>query len=227
MMKEPMGTFTSSKLDTSRPLFAYKVRASTGEGSSKQKRVDGFLLVAWFVVTTLRLQCEHAESETRYLAYLTPVDDQERFMRVADFRFVVGKCYDELKRSRGLTGYYLLRSIVKNVVLPVKGPLVQQREDLGNPLCAVLAELGKTLDTIKEDLNKELKVTIGAVQVREAQLTRKQTRVTARQTTWTVALTVLAAVYLPMTLVTGIFGMNITEINSEATTPNAWWAVGA
>ena len=56
---------------------------------------------------------------------------------------------------------------------------------------------------------------------------REQARVTARQTTWTVALTVLAAVYLPMTLVTGIFGMNITEISSEATAPNAWWAVGA
>jgi hypothetical protein len=49
--------------------------------------------------------------------------------------------------------------------------------------------------------------------------------VTARQTAWTVALTVLAAVYLPMTLVTGIFGMNITEISSEVTAPNAWWAV--
>lgn len=56
---------------------------------------------------------------------------------------------------------------------------------------------------------------------------REQARVTARQTTWTVALTVVAAVYLPMTLVTGIFGMNITEISSEATAPHAWWAVGA
>jgi membrane protein implicated in regulation of membrane protease activity len=54
---------------------------------------------------------------------------------------------------------------------------------------------------------------------------KEQAAVTARQTTWTVALTVLAAVYLPMTLVTGIFGMNITEISSEATAPNAWWAV--
>lgn len=56
---------------------------------------------------------------------------------------------------------------------------------------------------------------------------REQVRVTARQTTWTVALTILAAVYLPMTLVTGIFGMNITKISSEATAPNAWWAFGA
>jgi heme/copper-type cytochrome/quinol oxidase subunit 2 len=56
---------------------------------------------------------------------------------------------------------------------------------------------------------------------------KEQATVTARQTAWTVALTVLAAVYLPMTLVTGIFGMNITEVSSEKTAPNAWWAVGA
>jgi Mg2+ and Co2+ transporter CorA len=42
-------------------------------------------------------------------------------------------------------------------------------------------------------------------------------------------LTVLAAiyVYLPMTLVTGTFGMDITGIRSEATAPDAWWAFGA
>ena len=89
-----------------------------------------------------------------------------------------------------------------------------------------MATLEARLDTVKEGLNEEIQVAIGTVQVREAQLTREQTRITARQTTWTVALTVLAAVYLPMTLVTGIFGMNITEISSEATAPNAWWAVG-
>lgn len=95
------------------------------------------------------------------------------------------------------------------------------------PIRTHLAELEKKLDAIKEDLNEELQVVVGTVQVRDAQLMKAQARVTARQTTWTVALTVPAAVYLPMTLVTGIFGMNITETSSEATAPNAWWAVGA
>ncbi|GAB7329674.1 hypothetical protein MBLNU13_g01410t1 [Cladosporium sp. NU13] len=104
---------------------------------------------------------------------------------------------------------------------------LQQREDVKKPLRVFLTELQKKLDAIKEDLNEELQVAIGTVQVREAELTREQTRVTTRQSTWTVALTVLAAVYLPMTLVTGIFGMNNTEISSEATAPNAWWDVGA
>jgi membrane protein YqaA with SNARE-associated domain len=61
-------------------------------------------------------------------------------------------------------------------------------------------------------------VVIGSVQVEDA-------RTMKRQTEWTVVLAVLAAIYLPMTLVTGIFGMNITEINTDATRPDKWWTV--
>lgn len=83
-----------------------------------------------------------------------------------------------------------------------------------------LQGLQERLDVIKEDLNEEIQIAIGLVQVHDAQTMKKQT-------TWTMVLTVLAAIYLPMTLVTGIFGMNITEISSEATAPDAWWAFGA
>lgn len=83
-----------------------------------------------------------------------------------------------------------------------------------------LQELQERLDAVKEDLNEEIQLAIGSVQVHDAQTMKKQT-------TWTVVLTVLAAIYLPMTLVTGIFGMNITEISAEAKAPNAWWAFGA
>ncbi|GAB7329675.1 hypothetical protein MBLNU13_g01411t1 [Cladosporium sp. NU13] len=135
------------------------------------------------------------------------MDDQERFTQLIDFPF-------------DLEGPFTKRDL--GGVLDL-----QQREDVKKPLRVFLTELQKKLDAIKEDLNEELQVAIGTVQVREAELTREQTRVTTRQSTWTVALTVLAAVYLPMTLVTGIFGMNNTEISSEATAPNAWWDVGA
>lgn len=97
-------------------------------------------------------------------------------------------------------------------------PLAElEREDLKRLLRSHLAKLEAQLDAVKVYLNDEIQVAIGTVQVREAQLMREQVKVTARQTTWTVALTILAAVYLPMTLVTGIFGMNITKISSEAT----------
>jgi len=51
-----------------------------------------------------------------------------------------------------------------------------------------------------------------------------------RQAEWTVMLAALAAVYLPITLVTGIFGMNIIEITRTSGAPSRWsivvaWAV--
>jgi len=69
-------------------------------------------------------------------------------------------------------------------------------------------------------LNEEIQMAIGSVQVEDA-------RVMRRQTEWTVVLAVLAAIYLPMTLVTGILEMNITEISAEATAPNRWSVVHA
>jgi len=69
-------------------------------------------------------------------------------------------------------------------------------------------------------INQEIQVVIGSVQVEDAKTMK-------RQTEWMVALALLAAVYLPMTLVTGIFGMNISEINADKTLPSRWAAVKA
>ena len=74
--------------------------------------------------------------------------------------------------------------------------------------------------TMTQTVNEEIQMVIGSVQVEDA-------RVMRRQTEWTVVLAVLAAIYLPMTLVTGIFGMNITEIGAEATAPDRWSVVKA
>jgi len=69
-------------------------------------------------------------------------------------------------------------------------------------------------------INQEIQVVIGSVQVEDAKTMK-------RQTEWMVALALLAAIYLPMTLVTGIFGMNISEINADETLPSRWVAVKA
>lgn len=88
-----------------------------------------------------------------------------------------------------------------------------------------LLALQVRLDAIREDLNEEIQVVIGAVQVRDAQEMKKQTRETVRLANVTVALAILAAIYLPMTLVTGIFGMNVTEITRTDNAPRSWWVV--
>lgn len=67
-------------------------------------------------------------------------------------------------------------------------------------------------------INQEIQVVIGSVQVEDAKTMK-------RQTEWMVALALLAAIYLPMTLVTGIFGMNISEINADETLPSKWAAL--
>lgn len=67
-------------------------------------------------------------------------------------------------------------------------------------------------------INQEIQVVIGSVQVEDAKTMK-------RQTEWMVALALLAAIYLPMTLVTGIFGMNISEINADEKLPSRWAAL--
>ena len=84
----------------------------------------------------------------------------------------------------------------------------------------MLEELLERLQTMTHAVNGEIQMVIGSVQVEDA-------RVMKRQTEWTVVLAVLATIYLPMTLVTGIFGMNITEIDAGGTAPDAWSVVKA
>ena len=73
---------------------------------------------------------------------------------------------------------------------------------LGQTLTEVFGDLNK----LDKELNDEIHLIIGAVTVQDSDANKVQTE---RAT----LLTLLAAVYLPLTLVTGIFGMNIKDIN--------------
>jgi Mg2+ and Co2+ transporter CorA len=67
---------------------------------------------------------------------------------------------------------------------------------------------------LKQDINDTTTLLIGAISVMDARASRIQ----ARRST---ALTALAAIYLPLSLATGVFGMNIREINHGSP---KWWA---
>jgi hypothetical protein len=100
------------------------------------------------------------------------------------------------------------------------------------------SELDNRLRTIIAALNDEIGIVIGSVQIQDAKAMKKQaeltmqltdstmrqTEISVRQTRWTVALALLAALYLPMTLVTGIYGMNIKEISGDKG-PKWWWVL--
>jgi hypothetical protein len=73
-------------------------------------------------------------------------------------------------------------------------------------LSKTLSRIAEDLDKLDKELNGEIHLIIGAVTVQDSDANKTQTE---RAT----LLTLLAAVYLPLTLVTGIFGMNIKDIS--------------
>lgn len=83
-----------------------------------------------------------------------------------------------------------------------------------------LEKMEQRVAILTRAVNQEIQVVIGSVQVEDAKTMK-------RQTEWMVVLALLAAIYLPMTLVTGIFGMNISEINADQSLPDRWSAVRA
>jgi hypothetical protein len=227
--------FMYTVLGTHWPFFVCRIPSSNNKTSSVQRLVDGFALVGWTLTTATERETHEAEQNLRRLAYTSFEDDQERFTQLISFRRDVAHCYGHLKSLHKVVETYLELSeshisFYEEMyrVASHTQPLVEtERENLKRPLRSHLAKLEAQLDAVQEDLNDEIQVVGGTVQVRDAQIMKEQARVMGRQATWTVALTVLAAAYLPMTLVTGIFSMNITEISSEATAPNAWCAFGA
>jgi Mg2+ and Co2+ transporter CorA len=114
---------------------------------------------------------------------------------------------------------------------------VSKEADVNN-ISATFKDLDDRLRDIIAAMNDEIQLVIGSVQLEDAKAMRQQadltmrltestmqqTKIAMRQTKWTVALALLAALYLPMTLVTGIYGMNIKEI-SEDKGPRWWWCL--
>lgn len=88
----------------------------------------------------------------------------------------------------------------------------------------IFKELDDRIRIVIAALNDEIQITIGSVQIQDAKKTQQLTEATVRQANWTMVLAILAAFYLPLTLVTGIFGMNIKEINNGV--PNRFWVAG-
>ncbi|GIZ43176.1 hypothetical protein CKM354_000641400 [Cercospora kikuchii] len=71
-------------------------------------------------------------------------------------------------------------------------------------------------EELSTSLNDSFQMLIGAMAVQDSAVNKKQ----AERATM---LTLLAAIYLPLTLATGIFGMNIREI--EQGVPSWWWVI--
>jgi len=83
-----------------------------------------------------------------------------------------------------------------------------------SPWSDALHDANTSLHALQRELNDEIHLVIGAVTVQDSDASKRQ----AERAT---LLTVVAAVYLPLTLVTSIFGMNIREIDGDLLTYRA------
>lgn len=83
-----------------------------------------------------------------------------------------------------------------------------------SPWSSALRDANAALQALQRELNDEIHLVIGAVTVQDSDTSKRQ----AERAT---LLTLVAAVYLPLTLVTSIFGMNIREIDGNLLTYRA------
>lgn len=83
-----------------------------------------------------------------------------------------------------------------------------------------LNDLPIQISNLKQEINDTFQLLIGAIAIRDSEIQKQLARESRLQARRATALTALAAVYLPLSLTTGVFGMNITEINQG--TPKYW-----
>lgn len=91
-----------------------------------------------------------------------------------------------------------------------------------------LAKLEDRLEILSKSLNEEIQLFIASISIRDSEVMMKDSRIMRedsqimkQQAARTTLLITLAVIYLPLQLITGIFGMNIREINDGAP---RWWA---
>jgi hypothetical protein len=85
-----------------------------------------------------------------------------------------------------------------------------------------LAQLEIMLGKIAKTINEEIQLFIGSVTSRDSEVMLADSQIMKQQASRTTLLTYLAVIYLPLQLITGIFGMNIKEITGDASL--RWWA---
>lgn len=224
----------SNLLASEWPVFVWKTTASGKNSASAQDNLDCYLPATLLILSVLRCDVDSAKDAMISLAYPQQhIDDHVHFAELTRFRRILGRLHHAINNllfsARHSQIDLLLDGAVYRLDLsPTQSPHTatavpseaSPQPNLKEVICDWLSPLQATLSAIKAALNEELQVAVGAVQVKDAQVTQTQTNMT-------VVLTILAAIYLPMTLVTGIFGMNVAEINRIANSPKAWLVVVA
>lgn len=100
--------------------------------------------------------------------------------------------------------------------------LSPQNDRSGERAMNELKDLLGQISTLKQEISDTFQLLIGAIAIKDSEIQKKLARESKLQARRSTALTALAAVYLPLSLTTGVFGMNISEIESGQP---KYWAV--
>jgi hypothetical protein len=103
--------------------------------------------------------------------------------------------------------------------------LAQAGTDLQRPdrekLRDEMEDLREQILNMKQEISDTFQLLIGAINIKDSEIQKKLARDSKKQARRSTALTALAAIYLPLSLTTGVFGMNISEI-SAGNAPRYW-----
>jgi hypothetical protein len=84
-----------------------------------------------------------------------------------------------------------------------------------------MEDLREQILNMKQEISDTFQLLIGAINIKDSEIQKKLARDSKKQARRSTALTALAAIYLPLSLTTGVFGMNISEISS-GNAPRYW-----
>jgi membrane protein YqaA with SNARE-associated domain len=236
-LNETLGTLRPQR-DGVESTFALKAEINVGDYSHQLNPTRGERqIIVWLMMeSSWQLAISTLERNWQRLRYrVTKQTGGESFMMLTGLRRQVADAQNFIAESKSI----FTRTIRETGTWAINGRLINADEfwssRSGAPTTAVfrhaqsmdIRNLPDTFEKMEEKIvnktraiNQEIQVVIGSVQVEDAKTMK-------RQTEWMVVLALLAAIYLPMTLVTGIFGMNISEINADETLPSRWAALKA
>lgn len=86
-----------------------------------------------------------------------------------------------------------------------------------------LKDLLGQISAFKQEIGDTFQLLIGAIAIKDSEIQKKLAQESKLQARRSTALTALAAIYLPLSLTTGIFGMNVLEIDQGK--PRYWAAL--
>jgi len=170
------------------PVFDWHCTASRDLSAVAQSQAKGLVFASLLTKTALRMSVEREEREMGDLAYLADTEDgAEHFEKLTDFCRVLAKLHQSLGEARNAFkisareeldehGIVLLRDS-NDSKRPASFMPGREMEDSTEPQPSAdftkthlesLQSLQERLDAIKEDLNEEIQLAIGSVQVHDA-----------------------------------------------------------